>query len=296
LTSERLRLFEPAVTYRSANGATLSWWFADTPENAMLEVLDASGEVVRTYEPAEEPADTTEETDRWASPTMPVEPGLNVVQWNLQTIPAATFPGMILWGVRTMAPVVPPGQYTVRLTADGQTRTVPLTVERNPSITDVTDADLQAQYRFGRRIREKVNEANAAVIAIRRVKAQLEDRLEESDDARLAEAGEVLTTNASEVEANVYQVRNQSGQDPLNFPIKVNNRLANLLSMSERGDGRPMNNMEEIFQIMVDELRGYTDRLEEVWTTDLEAVNRELERLGLERLDPSDERTQLISQ
>jgi hypothetical protein len=141
-----------------------------------------------------------------------------------------------------------------------------------------------------------VNEANAAVIAIRRVKAQLEDRLEESDDARLAEAGEVLTTNASEVEANVYQVRNRSGQDPLNFPIKVNNRLANLLSMSERGDGRPMNNMEEIFQIMVDELRGYTDRLEEVWTTDLEAVNRELERLGLERLDPLDERTPLISQ
>jgi hypothetical protein len=141
-----------------------------------------------------------------------------------------------------------------------------------------------------------VNEANAAVIAIRRVKAQLEDRLEESDDARLAEVGEVLTTNASEVEANVYQVRNRSGQDPLNFPIKVNNRLANLLSMSERGDGRPMNNMEEIFQIMVDELRGYTDRLEEVWTADLEAVNRELERLGLERLDPLDERTPLISQ
>jgi hypothetical protein len=227
---------------------------------------------------------------------MPVEPGLNVVQWNLQTTPAETFPGMIMWGVRTMAPVVPPGQYTVRLTADGQTRTAPLTVERNPWITDVTEADLQAQYQFGRRIREKVNEANAAVIAIRRVKAQLADRLEESDDAGLAEAGEVLTTNASEVEANVYQVRNRSGQDPLNFPIKVNNRLANLLSMSERGDGRPMNNMEEIFQIMVDELRGYTIRLEEVWATDLDAVNRELERLGLERLDPLDERTPLISQ
>ena len=296
MTSERMTLFEPAIAYRSANGATLSWWFAEAPESALLEVLDERGEVVRTYEPADEPADTTEERDRWASPTMPVEPGLNVVRWNLQTIPAATFPGMILWGVRTMAPVVPPGQYTVRLTADGQIRTAPLTVERNPWITDVTDADLQAQYEFGRRIRDKVNEANAAVIAIRRVKAQLADRLEESDGARLAEAGGVLTTNASDVEANIYQVRNRSGQDPLNFPIKVNNRLANLLSMSERGDGRPMNNMEEIFQIMVDELRGYAIRLEEVWATDLDAVNRELERLGLERLDPLDERTPLISQ
>ena len=299
-TAERVTLFEPAAAYRSANGAIVSWWLADAPEQAMLEILDGSGEVVRTFEPAEEPAeeeaDSTVERDRWAGPAMPIEAGLNYVHWNLQTDPAATFPGMILWGVRTMAPVVPPGRYTVRLTTDGQTRTAPLTVQPHPWITDVTDSDLRAQYAFGRRVRDKVNEANEAVIAIRRVKAQLEDRLEQSDDERLAEAGERLTINASEVEANIYQVRNRSGQDPLNFPIKVNNRLANLLSMSERGDGRPMNNMEEIFQIMVDELRSYTDRLGEVWTVDLAAVNRELERLGLEPLDPSDERTQLISQ
>ena len=76
----------------------------------------------------------------------------------------------------------------------------------------------------------------------------------------------------------------------------MNNRLANLLSMSERGDGRPGNNLEEIFQIMVDELRRHTDRLEEVWATDLADVNRELERLGLETLDPEDESTPLTSE
>ena len=195
-----------------------------------------------------------------------------------------------------MAPVVPPGNYTVRLIADGQTAATEVAVRRNPWITDVTDEDLQAQYEFGLRIRDKVNEANTAVIAIRRVHAQLEDRLEQSDDARLAEAATRLETNASEVEANIYQVRNQSNQDPLNFPIKVNNRLANLLSMSERGDGRPGNNMEEIFQFMAERLRGYTVRLEEVWATDLAAVNRELERLGLEALNPEDENTRLISE
>ena len=195
-----------------------------------------------------------------------------------------------------MAPVVPPGRYTVRLTADGRSETTAVEVRRNPWITDVTDADLLAQYAFGLRIRDKVNEANGAVIAIRRVKTQLDDRLEQSDDTRLADAAERLVANASEVEADIYQVRNRSNQDPLNFPIKVNNRLANLLSMSERGDGRPGRGMEEVFQIMVDELRGYTDRLEEVWATDLAAVNRELERLGLEALNPGDESTRLTSE
>jgi hypothetical protein len=159
-------------------------------------------------------------------------------------------------------------------------------VERNPLLTEVTAADLQAQYAFSTRVRDKVTEANEAVIAIRRVKAQLEDRYERSDDARLREAGERLARNASAVEENIYQVRNQSGQDPLNFPIKVNNRLANLMAMAERGDGRPGNMMPDIFEILVRELKAYTDRLKEVWATDLAAVNAELRRLNLVPLDP----------
>ena len=95
------------------------------------------------------------------------------------------------------------------------------------------------------------------------------------------------------MEANIYQVRNRSGQDPLNFPIKVNNRLANLLSMLERGDGAPNDGMREVFDIMVAELSGYTARLQEIWGTDLAAVNAELQRLGLDPIDPMDESIQL---
>jgi hypothetical protein len=135
-------------------------------------------------------------------------------------------------------------------------------------------------------VRDKVNEANTAVIEIRRVKAQLEDRLKRSNDGRLRSTGERLRTNASGVEENIYQVRNQSNQDPLNFPIKVNNRLANLMSMAERGDGRPTNNMPEIFQILTTELKGYTDQLARVWATDLAAVNARLVQLRLPPLDP----------
>ena len=226
---------------------------------------------------------------------MPAEAGLNMLQWDLRTAPAATFPGMILWGVRTMSPAVPPGTYTVRLTADGAERTTEIEVARHPWIEDVTDEDMEEQFEFGMRIRARVNEANSAVIAIRRVKSQLDDRLEASDDGPLAEAAEALRTAASEVEGNIYQVRNRSNQDPLNFPIRVNNRLANLLSMSERGDGRPGSGMYDVFEIMVAELEGYTTRLDEVWRVELAAVNRELERLGLAPVDPADESVELVS-
>jgi photosystem II stability/assembly factor-like uncharacterized protein len=292
-TSRDVVLFRPPTAVRSGTGVTLSWWLSAPADQARLEILDAAGAVLRTLEPRDESERGGGGGGRsfgGGASALPNEAGLNHVSWDLRTEGYVTFPGMIFWGARSQGPAVPPGEYTLRLSAQGQTLTAPLRVRRNPLITDVTDADLQAQYAFSTRVRDKVTEANEAVIAIRRVKAQLEDRYERSDDVGLREAGERLERNASEVEENIYQVRNQSGQDPLNFPIKVNNRLANLMAMAERGDGRPGNMMPEIFDILVRELRGYADRLREVWSTDMAAVNAELRRLNLVPLDPACDR------
>ena len=284
LTDEPIVLFDPAPGYRSSDGLNLAWWFSAAPSEARLDIIDSSGEVLRTYEPAIE----GEPRDRWQGPALPIEPGLNRLNWDLRTKPAVTFPGMILWGVRTMSPSVPPGEYTVRLTADDNTAETTVEVRPHPWI-DVSHDDLLAQYEFGKQIRAKVNEANEAVIAIRRMKVQVEDRLAGADDQALAAAADALVQAASAVEADLYQVRNRSNQDPLNFPIKVNNRLANLLSMVEAGDGRPVNGMYDVFDIMVAELAEHTATLQQVWNTQLAATNAELERLGLTPIDPFDQ-------
>lgn len=288
LPSAAAKLFAPPKAVRSGPGVTLSWWLREPARAAKLEIVDAGGTVLRAFEvaAAEEEESQSGGFGAGGGPALSNKAGLNHVHWDLRSQPFVSFPGMILWGARAQGPAVPPGEYTVRLTTDGRSQTAPLTVERNPWIADVTDADLVAQFEFGVRVRDRVNDANQAVIAIRRVEAQLDDRYGRSDDGRLRRAGDQLVANASAVEADIYQVRNRSGQDPLNFPIKVNNRLANLLAMSERGDGRPGTYMPEIFDILSDELKGYTDRLEEIWRTDLAAVNGELARLGLRALDP----------
>ena len=284
-TLRDLVLFTPAPAYRSANGVVLSWWVGEgggSAADATLEIIDATGDVVRTFEPAEE----GEERDRWAGPALPTGSGLQRVRWDLRTDPAVTFPGMILWGVRTMAPAVPPGTYTVRLTMGAATETAQVEVKPHPWITDMTAEDLQAQYKFGVRIRDQVDAANRAVIAIRDVKAQLDERLAAADDDEtLMAAAERLREAASAVEGEIYQVRNRSNQDPLNFPIKVNNRLANLLSMSERGDGRPGSGMYAVFEIMVERLGGLIARMEAVWEGELAEVNARLREMGVEEIE-----------
>ena len=120
------------------------------------------------------------------------------------------------------------------------------------------------------------------MIDIRNLKTQIADRLAKNEDAKLKASGDKLTASLSAVEAEIYQVKNQSGQDPLNYPIKTNNRLAALLSMVGNGDGKPTTNAPIIFQDLVKELKAETDKLEETLVGELATFNAEVKRLGLE--------------
>ena len=304
VTSEVLasesHFFTPPAAVRSGNGLTLTWMLKTAPRVAKLEIMDSTGTVLRSFEPDTTRPDSTGRAGGppqggrrgGAGPFLPKTAGITRMSWDLRTKGIASFPGMILWGAGTNGPVVPPGKYVAKLTVDGKAMTAPIVVKRNPLLPDVTDADLRAQYAFAKKVRDKANDANESVIGIRRVKAQLVDREKKSTDAALKTTGDTLVKHVSVVEEEVYQVKNQSGQDPLNFPIRVNNRLATLLSMTERGDGPPNNNWAEIYNILATELKGYSDQLAKVYKTDLVAVNKELARLKLAPLDPNCEKVE----
>ena len=87
------------------------------------------------------------------------------------------------------------------------------------------------------------------------------------------------------VEEEIYQVRNRSSQDPLNFPIKINNRLASLLLTVERGDGKPIAVAPSIFKDLSAELKAQTDRLAQIVATDVPAFNEEAKRAGAKPIE-----------
>jgi hypothetical protein len=233
-----------------------------------------------TEQPEEEESTGRGGRGRGGPPTTTMAAGLNRTTWDLTYAGPTTFPGMVLWGATTSGPAAPPGNYQVKLTVDGQTFTQPLVVKRHP-LRSATDADLKEQFDFAIQIRDKVSEANNAVILIRNIKEQVKERLNKSTDPRLADAAGKLTSDLSSVEQAIYQVRNQSNQDPLNFPIKINNRLASLLRVVNASDGKPIANASPIFKDLTGELKVQTDRLQQVLAADLVEFNREAARLGL---------------
>jgi photosystem II stability/assembly factor-like uncharacterized protein len=215
------------------------------------------------------------------TPSASMNVGLNRVAWNLTYPGPATFPGMILWGASTAGPAALPGPYEVRLTVDGESSSQSFRIRKHP-LRNIADADLKEQFDLAIQIRDKVSEANSAVIQIRSLKQQVTERLAKSSDTALKAAGEQLSKSLTAIEEEIYQLRNQSGQDPLNFPIKINNRLASLMRAVNLGDGKPIANAAPIFKDLSAELKQQTDRLKEVLVSDLRTLNDELRRLQLE--------------
>ncbi len=211
--------------------------------------------------------------------------GMNLFTWDMRYPDAVTFPGMILWAGGTRGPIAPAGTYSVRLTVGSnapQTATFKLL---NDPRTDATAADLVAQFEFLIKVRDKTSEANNAVRTVRNVRAQIEARVAELP--RLRRDADRLLAAMAAVEQEIYQVRNQSGQDPLNFPIRLNNKIAALNSVASSGPYRPTDQTIAVYEEVSGLLRVQTDRLERILREDLERFNRQLRAAGKAVIVPS---------
>ncbi|MEZ5289609.1 MAG: hypothetical protein R2745_00860 [Vicinamibacterales bacterium] len=282
-------LFAPPDTIRGLDRVLIDYYLKAQPKVLTLDILDAGGTVVRSFTgtPPRKPGDEGGENEggpRGPQTTVPMAAGMNRASWDLSAQPIVSFEGMILWGATQNGPTVLPGRYEARLTADGVTKTQPFTITKHP-LRDVSDADLQFQWDLATRIRDKVNEANLAVINIRRIKKEAEEKSKGTPKEVVA-AAETLATNLTAVEVDLYQVKNQSGQDPLNFPIRTNNRLASLLRVAITGEGRPTGNVEPIFDELAAELKAEQDRLDKVLASDLVTLNRMLTRERKQPISP----------
>jgi hypothetical protein len=207
---------------------------------------------------------------------------MNRFTWDMRYPGARDFPGMILWAGSTRGPQAPPGKYQVRLTAAGETKTQDFQIQRNAAVTSVTDADLHEQFKLARQVSDKITAANEAVLRIRSLKTQIGDRLTKNSDAKLKAAGQALTSKLTDIEGEIYQYRNQSSQDPLNYPIRLNNKLAALQGIVESGDARPTDQSYAVFKELSERLDKELARLDALAKSDLAAFNAQLTGLGLE--------------
>lgn len=251
--------FQPADPIRKVYNAEFQYYLSTPADSLRIEVLDAAGKVIQTFAAKKTDKPAVSERGRPNPPSL--NAGLNKFSWNLRYPGSTVFDGMIIWSARPQnGPVAPVGAYKVRFRCGAYTKEYDFNIRMNPNLEDVSEADLREQFDLALRIRDKVSAANEAVIRIRELKKELDEKIKKSDVA--AQAGlKTLRDTLSAIEEDLYQVRNQSSQDPLNFPIKLNNRLASLQRSVETGDGRPTQGAYTVFEELSKELDGHLARL-----------------------------------
>jgi hypothetical protein len=273
-----------------SRGVAIDYYLKQPADKVTIEILDGGGTLIRSFTGAPPapaaadaaPAPAPDEGFRPPPPQVPVKQGLNRFVWDTRYPDAAEFAGLIMWAGSVRGPAAPPGQYAVRVTAAGTTKTQPFAIVRNPKIA-ATDADLREQFTLASQINAKVSAANNAVVQIRDLKAQIAERLPKIDAARIRAAGEAVTAKLTAVEGEIYQYRNRSSQDPLNFPIRLNNKLAALQGLVEFGDNKPTDQSYAVFTDLSGQLDRQLAALTALVNGDLAEFNRGLAR---EKLPP----------
>jgi hypothetical protein len=187
-----------------------------------------------------------------------------------------------MWAASTRGPQAPPGKYQVKVTAAGATKTQDFQIARNAAFTGVSDADLQEQFKLAKQISDKVTQANRAVVRIRALKTQAADRGAKATDASVKTAADAFAAKLTDIEGEIYQYRNQSNQDPLNYPIRLNNKLAALQGTVESGDAKPTDQSYAVFKELSGRLDKQLARLEGMLKTELPAFNKVLTDRKLE--------------
>ncbi|WP_370631307.1 VPS10 domain-containing protein [Robertkochia aurantiaca] len=242
-------LFKPADTYRMGgrggiksnsagtnhpNGVITHFYlkeFDKENDTIALTYLDKAGDTIKSY------------SNHSKENKLPdLVKGGNTFVWDTRYDGATDFEGMILWWASLEGAKAVPGTYEVRLNVNGNDQSQDFTIVPDPR-AESTVEEMQQQFDFVADVNETVDEAHKAIKRIRKVKDQLKafsTQYAGNDSVSdLVEQAKAMEEKLTEVEEALYQTQNRSRQDPLNFPIRLTNKLAHLNSLVTLGDFAP---------------------------------------------------------
>jgi photosystem II stability/assembly factor-like uncharacterized protein len=244
------------------NNLQVSYTLKQAASSATADFLDAHGAVVRSF-------------------ALPTTAGTRTLSWNLRYASATSFPGLIYWSADNNGPRAPLGTHSVRLTVDGTSLTQSFEVLKDARLNGIiSDADLQEQFELALGVRNRTSDANQGVINIRDCTTQIDARIAAANDPEVTQQGTALKGSLSAVENELYQTRLQSNQDPLNYPIKLNNKMATLRSVIESIESRPTDQTHDVFDLLAGQITTQLDRLAGIVATDVPRFNATLQSHG----------------
>ena len=198
----------------------------------------------------------------------------NSFVWNMRYDNAEGFDGLIMWAAGLTGPKAHPGSYFVKLNVGESSLIESFKILKDKRSLS-SEADLKEQFEFLIGIRDKVTDIHNSIKEIRSTRDQLNNlkgKLDESHEEINNSINDIVS-RITEIEKNLYQTKNRSGQDPLNFPIRLNNKLAHLSSVASRGNYKPTDQMYGVRDELVKLIDVELQKWKEIKSSELDKIN-----------------------
>ena len=279
-------LFKPLAAYRMnggqarratltmgtnhPNGVMIYYYLADKPspkDSMELTITDQHGKTIQTF--------STYAKDR--EHKLEPKQGSNLFVWDMMEDPAERFDGLIMWWASLSGPKAVPGNYQVTLKSLGTEQTQDFEILKDPRGTG-TIADIQKQHDFLAEIRDKMTETHRTIEDIRLVRKQMkgyEEMIKGMDQVdEIIAKMKNIDSAMTQIEEALYQTKNQSPQDPLNFPIRLNNKLAHLTTLTSGNDFPPTVQAIAVKDELIGEIDSYLNQFKQLTVADLKMLNQ----------------------
>ncbi len=231
---------------------------------ATVMIMDAAGKEIKTY--------AIDDKDN----ELEIKEGLNFFNWDLN-YPEGEKPaeGLIIWNRVRMVPVAPPGNYSVKIKVDQDSITIPVTVIADPNYT-VSQQDYKAQFQFLIKARDKFSETMKALQTINDLRKQMKDytgRLGEECPKEVKDLTKDLTKKLTDIETVLHQTKAKSGQDVLNYPIRLDDKLSSVYRVASVGNGAPTKQTLEAYEVVTAQIDEQIKQLKAIIEKDIPALN-----------------------
>jgi photosystem II stability/assembly factor-like uncharacterized protein len=242
---------------------------------ASLDITTADGQLIKRF--SRKPDKVKQELE------LKPEAGFNAVRWDMQYPDAERFDGLVMWGGSTQGPKAIPGKYKAKLTVGETSQEIEFEILRDPRV-NVSDTDYREQFDFLIQVRDKLSETHRAIKQVRDIRAQIEALMPRwAGDEKykpLTEAANKLLEQMKAIEETLYQTQSKSSQDPLNFPMRLNNRLSTLSGIASSADARPTNQVVALRNELVVAIDEQLNKLKALVDADLAAFNNQIREVG----------------
>ena len=251
------------------NGVLIHFYLKDTIKSTVsLELLEANGTLVKRF--SSKPDKKAKDED------LKITKGMNKFIWNMRYPNAEGFDGLIMWAGSLIGPKAIPGKYKARLTVNGTPMETEFEILKDPR-TSGTLEDIKAQFDFSIAVRNKLSETHVAIKKIRTAREQI-NRVTEPMKGKeemkdVNELSKSILDDMKKIEEALYQTKNRSGQDPLNYPVRLNNKLAALGSEVDGSDYRPTQQVNEVYKEVVDKIDFQLNQLDKVMSEKVPKFN-----------------------